>query len=121
MIMALSLYVLNFTLCALAGMLCILVLTSKRVNTMHILALLYVTLTGMAFIFWLIDGMTNPGGLTPMAVFSRGLVLGGFICWVVGRIQCEHGVCQLREENWSRRQAAPHHSGGLHVVKGRRA
>lgn len=84
--MALSLSVLNFTLCAMAGMLCILVLTSRRVNTMHILALLYVTLTGMAFVFWLIDGMTNPGGLTPMTVFSRGMVLGGFICWVVGRI-----------------------------------
>lgn len=120
MIMAISLSVLNFTLCALAGMLCILVLTSKRVNTMHIPALLYVTLTGMAFVFWLIDGMTNPGGLTPMAVFSRGMVLGGFICWVVGRIQCENGVCQLREESWARHPSSPRSHGGLHVVNGRR-
>lgn len=119
--MSISLYVLNFTLCSLAGMLCILVLTSKRINTMHILALLYVTLTGMAFIFWLIDGMTNPGGLTPMAVFSRGLVLGGFICWIVGRIQCERGVCQLREETWAKHSSASKHSGGLQVIHGRRA
>ena len=92
-----SLPVANFALCLCAGLLCVFVLLCRRVNTIHPLSLLFVSLTGLSFVVWMIEGMVSPAGVTALAVMTRFLTLCAFGVWVTGRVQCERGICQLRD------------------------
>lgn len=86
----------NFVLCLIAGLLCVFVLACRHINTLHPLSLLYVTLTGFAFVVWMIEGTVHPERITMISILTRGMVLGSFWCWAASRVQCEHGVCQIR-------------------------
>lgn len=91
---------LNFFICVIAGLLSVYVLWTHRINTMHPLAMLFVAFSGLGFTVCLISGMVEPELLTRWNIAARIMALMAFACWVLGRIQCHNGICQLKEENW---------------------
>ncbi len=114
----------NFLLCLLAGFLCIYVMATRRINTMHPLAMLFLTFVGMAFVVWMIDGMVRPWTIGKEALLSRGFVFAAFVCWTAGRIQCENGICQIKYDGCPRhrhqiQKGTCNHHG--HMAGGRRA
>lgn len=114
---------LNFLLCLLAGLMCVFVLTTRRINTTHPLALIFLTCIGMAFVAWMIDGMVSPEGVGTEELLSRAFVLIALACWTVGRIQCENGICQMRDSDWQRHRHQIQRNNGNnhgHMAGGRR-